>query len=274
MAPGDPEVDALAAAWARCRAARPDVALDLERFRAHVEARRPDDVTPADQLATFCLDDLYLACAAAAGDPAAVRAFEREVIPVIEAALGGWDRAVVDETRQRLRAMLLVDHAGRGPLLAQYAGRGALRRWVRVVAAREAGKTVRDGAAAVLTDDEALLDVLAPLTDPALSALKHDAAAAFQAAFLAALGQLDRRERTALRLHVLDGLTIDEIAPMYGVHRATVARWIASAKQAVLDRTRRRLMHELRLDAGDVDSLIRLVQSRIELTDDVLRSQR
>jgi RNA polymerase sigma-70 factor (ECF subfamily) len=274
MASGDPEPDALAAAWARCRAARPDVALDLERFRAHVEARRPDDVTAADQLATWCLDDLYLACAAVAGDPAAVRAFEREVIPVIELALGGWDRAVVDETRQRLRAMLLVDHAGRGPLLARYAGRGALRRWVRVVAAREAGKTVRDGAGAVLTDDEALLDVLAPLTDPALSALKHDAAAAFHASFLAALGELDRRERTALRLHVLDGLTIDEIAPMYAVHRATVARWIAGAKQAVLERTRRRLMHELRIDAGDVDSLIRLVQSRIELTDDLLRSQR
>jgi RNA polymerase sigma-70 factor (ECF subfamily) len=273
MIHGDPEADALAAAWERCRAARPDVALDLERFRAHVEERRAEGVAAADQLATSCLDDLYLACAAVAGDPAAVRAIEREVIPVIDAALGGWDRAVVDETRQRMRAMLLVDHAGRGPLLARYAGRGALRRWVRVVAAREAGKTVRAGGPAVLTDDEALLDALAPLTDPALGAIKHEAAALFQAAFLAALGELERRERTALRLHILDGLTIDEIAPMYGVHRATVARWITAAKQAVLERTRRRLMRELRLDAGDVDSLIRLVQSRIELADDVLATR-
>lgn len=279
MATGDPPAsagagdDPLAAAWHRGRQARPGVALELERFRAYVEARRPEDVAPADQLAAWCLDDLFLACAAVAGDPAAVLAVERELIPLIDAALGTWDRAIVDETRQRMRAMLLVDHAGRGPLLAQYAGRGALRRWIRVVAAREAGKTARAGAAAVLTDDEALLDVLAPAGDPALSAIKHDAAAAFQAAFTAALATLDRRERTALRLHVLDGLTIDEIAPMYAVHRATVARWIASAKEAVLERTRRHLMRELRLEAADVDSLIRLVQSRIELADDALRSQ-
>lgn len=50
---------------------------------------------------------------------------------------------------------------------------------------------------------------------------------------------------------------------MYRVHRATVARWIAAARQGVLDRTRRRLMHDLRLAAGEVYSLIRLVQSRI-----------
>jgi RNA polymerase sigma-70 factor, ECF subfamily len=268
-APDDP----CAAAWQACRAARPEVAVSLEAFRDYVAARHPPDVTPADQLATWCLDDLYLACAAVAGDPAAIQAIERELIPVIDAALGTWDVAVVDETRQRLRAMLLVDHAGRGPLLAQYGGRGALRRWVRVVAAREAARTWRADTAAMPVEDDALFDVLAPPSDPALSAIKRDAAAAFKAAFVAALGELEARERTALRLHLLDGLTIDQIAPMYRVHRATVARWIAGAKQAVLDRTRRRLMHDLRLAPDEVDSLIRLVQSRIELADDVLRSR-
>ncbi|HEX7841146.1 MAG TPA: hypothetical protein VF469_26895, partial [Kofleriaceae bacterium] len=29
---------------------------------------------------------------------------------------------VVDETRRQLRAQLIVDHAGHGPLLAQYGG--------------------------------------------------------------------------------------------------------------------------------------------------------
>jgi len=106
-----------------------------------------------------------------------------------------------------------------------------------------------------------------------LSAVKNDAAVAFRAAFLATLGELERRERTVLRLHLLDGLTIDEIAPMYEVHRATIARWIGAAKQTVLDRTRRRLMHDLRLDAAEVDSLIRLVQSRIELPVDPLATK-
>jgi RNA polymerase sigma-70 factor, ECF subfamily len=261
--------DALAAAWQRCREMRPDIVVLYEPFRAYVEARKPAGVAVAD----WCIDDLYLACACVSGDPAAVRAAERELVPIIDAALTTWDKTVVDETRQQLRAMLLVDHNGRGPLLAQYTGRGALGRWLRVVAAREAGKTRRADRAATPVDDDRLFDALVPPGDPQLSAIKHDAAVALQRAFIDALGELERRERTVLRLHVLDGLSIDDIAPMFSVHRATVARWVAAAKQDVLDRTRRRLMHDLRLPAADVDSLIRLVQSRIELPDDPLRTR-
>ncbi|MEO8702889.1 MAG: sigma factor-like helix-turn-helix DNA-binding protein [Kofleriaceae bacterium] len=264
----DPRADA----WQRCRAARPGVVVLFEQFCAYLEARRPADVSVTDQL-TWCLDDLYLACACVAGDPAAVAAAERELVPIINLALTTWDPNVVDETRQQLRAMLLVDHAGRGPLLAQYSGRGALRRWIRVVAAREAGKTRRADMAAMPVDDDALFDALAPPGDPQLSAIKHDAAVVFKTAFVVALGELARRDRTILRLHVLDGLTIDDIAPMFGVHRATIARWIAAAKQIVFDATRKRLMADLRIDAGEVDSLIRLVQSRIELAEDPLRTK-
>lgn len=265
--------DPVAAAWQRCQRARPEVRVELDAFRDYLAARRPDDVTLDDQLATWCLDDLYLACACVGRDPKAVLAVERELIPIIDLVLATWDRAVVDETRQRLRAMLMVDHNGRGPLLAHYSGRGALARWIRVVAAREAGKTRRADTAAMPVDDDALFDALVAHDDPQLAAIKQDAAIAFRAAFLATLAELDRTERTVLRLHILDGLTIDDIAPMFRVHRATVARWIAAAKQAVLERTRKRLMHELRLDANEVDSLIRAVQSRIELTESVLKTK-
>jgi RNA polymerase sigma-70 factor, ECF subfamily len=253
-------------AWMRAREAHPDVAVAREVFAAYVDARRPSDLDAEAQLRAYCVEDLYLACACVAGDAAALRAFERTCMPHFDAALARWDRAVADEARQRLRALLLVDAGGRGPLLATYAGRGALRKWLRVVAAREAGRTWRADAQSVPTDDDALFDALAPATDPALAAVKRDAARAFKAAFVEALARLEGRERTVLRLHVLDGLSIDEVAPMYGVHRATAARWIAAAKDLVLGHTRRALMHELRLDAGEVDSLIRLVQSRIELT--------
>lgn len=265
-------LDPVAIAWERCRAARPDVTASLAQFAAHLAAHRPAELAVTDQLASWCLDDIYLAAACVAGDPGAVQAIEREIIPIIDLALLGWEAPVIDETRQQLRAQLIVDHAGRGPLLAQYSGRGALRRWIRVVAAREASKVRARDRAATPVEDDALFDAVVPAGDPVLSAVKHDAATAFRAAFLATLGELERRERTVLRLHVLDGLTIDEIAPMYDVHRATVARWIGAAKQTVLDRTRRRLMHDLRLDAGEVDSLIRLVHSRIELPTDPLAS--
>ncbi len=265
--------DPVEAAWTRCRLSRPDVAVSLAAFRAYLAARRPPEVTEADQLATSCLDDLYLACACVAGDGAAVRAIEREIIPIIDLALTTWDREIVEETRQQLRALLMVDHAGRGPLLAQYGGKGALRRWIRVVAAREAGKIRRASMVATPVDDDALFDAVAPADDPLRSFVKSDATVAFKTAFLAAVGELDSRDRSLLRLHVLDGLSIDQIAPMYAVHRATIARWIAAAKQLVLERTRKHLMHDLRIDAAEVDSLIRLVQSRIEFADNPLKTR-
>lgn len=263
-------MDPVEQAWHRCRAARPDVDVTLEQFRAHLDAHRPPAVTIDEQLQTWCLDDIFLVCGCVARSVNAVAAIEREIIPIIDVVIASYAPSVIEETRQRLRAMLMVDHQERGPLLAQYGGRGALRRWIRVVAAREAGKTWRADTAAMPVDDDALFDALAPPTDPVLSAVKKDAAGAFKAAFITALGELERRDRTVLRLHILDGLSIDEIAPMYSVHRATVARWIAAAKDVVLDKTRRALMRDLKISAGEVDSLIQLVQSRIELTSKVL----
>lgn len=263
-------VDPVEQAWQRCRASRPDVQVTLDQFRAHLDAHRPAEVSVDEQLRTWCLDDVYLVCGVVARDTNAVVAVEREIVPIIDLVIASYAPAVIEETRQRLRAMLLVDHQGRGPLLAQYGGRGALRRWIRVVAAREAGKAWRADTAAMPVDDDALFDALVPPTDPLVSAMKRDATAAFKTAFVGALGALDRRDRTLLRLHLLDGLSIDEIAPMYTVHRATIARWIAAAKDTVLDQTRRALMRELKITRDEVDSLIRLVQSRIELASSVL----
>jgi RNA polymerase sigma-70 factor (ECF subfamily) len=264
------DVDLVEQAWQQCRATRPDVQVTLDQFRAHLDAHRPAEVTLDEQIRSWCLDDVYLVCGAIAGHPAAIAAIEREIIPIIDLVIASYAPSVIDETRQRLRAMLMVDHGGRGPLLAQYGGRGALRRWIRVVAAREAGKTWRADTAALPVDDDALFDALAPPTDPVLSAVKRNAALAFKAAFVTSLGELERRDRTILRLHILDGLSIDEIAPMYSVHRATIARWIAAAKDLVLDKTRRALMRDLRIDAHEVDSLIQFVQSRIDLSSKVL----
>jgi hypothetical protein len=54
------------------------------------------------------------------------------------------------------------------------------------------------------------------------------------------------------------------------VHRATIARWIAAAKDIVLDKTKKALMRDLRIDAHEVDSLIQFVQSRIDLSSKLL----
>lgn len=260
------EARAIERAFQALAAVRPDFAVPFVRFADYVRARKPEELSLVEMLSRYCLDDLFWACACLAGDPAAVAAFERELSPLLEKSVASFGEEAAKEVRQGLHASLLVDHRGRGPLLAEYRGEGALRRWLRVVAMREATRLYhlvkREGP----SEDEALFDSLVGPGDAGAELVGRDAARQFRAAFSAALAALPPRERTALRLHVVDGLTIDQISPAFEVHRATVARWIASARETALEQTRRTLMRELKLGAEDADSLIRVAQSRVDLS--------
>jgi RNA polymerase sigma-70 factor, ECF subfamily len=75
-----------------------------------------------------------------------------------------------------------------------------------------------------------------------------------------------RRDRNLLRLHVLDGLAIDDIGALHGVHRATAARWIERTREDVARAVRRDLMRQLGIDPFEVDDLLRWVQSQIDLS--------
>ncbi len=69
-----------------------------------------------------------------------------------------------------------------------------------------------------------------------------------------------------LRLHLIHGLTIDEIAPMHEVHRATAARWMARARAEVLERSRARLGELLEADDREVESIMHLIASRLDVS--------
>lgn len=57
---------------------------------------------------------------------------------------------------------------------------------------------------------------------------------------------------------------------LYGVHRATAARWLADARAALGDAIRGELAGRLRIAASEVDSIVRLVQSRVDMSLDRL----
>lgn len=268
--------DAVLAVEAAGREAWAGIEVDHAALRAFL-SRRLQGPDPMAEVQGLCAADLYLACACVAGVPGAAERFDEGYRPVIRAAVARLDggRGILDEVLQRVRDIALVG-AGRGrPALAGYGGRGDLRGWVRVVAVREAYKLLRADRGRVGVEDDEMFDVLAsPGEDPELAILKQRYRNEFRTAFRGAVAALPRRERTALRLHVLDGLSIDEIAPMYSVHRATAARWLARARERLLVETRRELRRALGIDDEQVDSVIRLIQSRLDVTlDTVLQSQ-
>ena len=67
-------------------------------------------------------------------------------------------------------------------------------------------------------------------------------------------------------VRALDGLSIDQLAAFYRVHRATTARWIEAARQAVLDGTRKELIRRLQLSRSELDSVMRLIGSQLDVS--------
>ena len=172
----------------------------------------------------------------------------------------------VAELTQVLRHELLVPSpAGAPPALASYAGRGPLSAWVRVTATRKGLKACRRDRSREAGEDS-LLEVEAPGDDVELAYLRSLYGEPFRAAFLAAMGALESQEKNVLRQHFIDGLTIDQLAALHGMHRATTARWIARARRHLLSATRREFAKSLQVSPIECDSVLRLLSSRLDVT--------
>jgi RNA polymerase sigma-70 factor (ECF subfamily) len=214
-------------------------------------------------------DDLYLACGCAAGDPVALAGFERHCGPTIARAIAstGAPPAERDDLGQIIRQRLLVEPADGGPpRIATYSARGPLSSWVRVVATRETARMLPLVRRDLTPGDDELAHLIAPDDDPEIGYLKRLYRDQFKRAFQAAVEALDDRARLMLRQHTLDGLSIDRLAALYGVHRATAARWIEAARDAILSGTQRRLVRELQLSRTELDSVIRLIRSQLNVS--------
>lgn len=213
------------------------------------------------------VDDLYLARACSDGDEAAIAIFERDYLSQVPHFVAKLRLSPIelDELLQRLRTQLFVEEAARRRGIQGYRGRGALGAWLRAVAVKNALKMVGRERGA-LGADEALEALAGPDDDPELAQLKSSCRSEFKAAFAAALDGLRVRERNLLRQHFIDELTIDDLGRLYGVHRSTAARWLAASKQALNRAVRGELSRRLGVTADDLDDIVSLVESAIDLS--------
>jgi RNA polymerase sigma-70 factor, ECF subfamily len=250
---------AAAAAWPRIKVAH-------SVFVAHVRERLPADDT-ARALERLHGADLFLACACLHSDETAWRELDRTHLARVAEFVGRIDRspAFADEVRQRLAEKLVHDADGGPAKLALYTGRGPLGAWLRVAAIREAQNAKRGPAnkPGIDADDAHLAS---PDHDPEVQLLKRRYAAEFKEAFQGVLVSLSADERNVLRLHYLDGLTIEEVGKAYRVSRATAARWIADARGKIVDRVQRSLGDRLGRGGPNADSLLAFVRSQLDMS--------
>jgi RNA polymerase sigma-70 factor (ECF subfamily) len=250
----------VAALVARGRAAHPDLAVDQAAFAAHV-VRCLGAAGSA-----LNVEDLYLAFAAGKGESRALLLIEERHFSQMARMVGhlGRQPSFIDEVRQHLRERLLIGSGPppRTPRILDYSGRGSLAAWIRVTATRQA----LDLLDREKPTDEVEDDQLAATVDPELLAIRQRHLPQFRLAFKGALDSLNATERNLLRFYLVDGLNIGRIGEIYGKSRATVGRMVVECRKKLLDETRRQLGALTGASEGDVRSLIRLLQSQLDVS--------
>lgn len=254
---------------AQALAVWPQITLSADEFLGFVAQRLPEEVAAEEALGGLFVSDLFLACACAKQDRRALEAFERDFAAEIARGVSSMagDEIRSDDFKQEVRHKLFMGKPPAGPKIGEYSGRGSLRRWVRITARRTYIDIMRarQREPEVLVGDE-IVSERASENDPELAYVKSKYQGEFRIAFSAALGTLSTRQRNLLRHHFVHRLRFDEIAGIYRVHRATVARWVADARVALLERTRTILREQIAVEGAELDSIMRLVTVDIDVT--------
>jgi RNA polymerase sigma-70 factor (ECF subfamily) len=211
--------------------------------------------------------DIFLAIAGLERDDRALRHFDKTILADLDLHVGRYalQPAALDDVRQKIRLKLLV---GPPPAIRGYRGTGPLGAWVRVAAVRIAadlktGETLGGGRFV----DGALAAFRPAFGDsPEIAAIKHRYHGHLRDALEQTLQALPAREKTLLRLTVVDGLNIDAIGAIYRVHRATVARWLVQVRAQVFAGIRERIGLRNQPTVSELRSLLVLLADEVHLS--------
>jgi RNA polymerase sigma-70 factor (ECF subfamily) len=259
----DRGVEAGAAAW-------PQLALPPDAFLDHVAdcvaTLGEDEIGAA--IANLRAADLYLACAVVRGDERALAAFEQAHFAAIDfACRSRADLPITrDDVAQLVRERLLVAAPGKRPRIVEYAGRGSLRGWFRTAVVRLVSGEAARPRHEVGVEADALAAFPSLLADPELEYMKRLYKREFEASLTDAIAALSAEDRDLLRQSLIEQLSIDQLAVVYGAHRTTLARRIAQARESLFKGLRTALTKRLSIDKQEFENILRLIRSRFDLT--------
>ena len=205
-------------------------------------------------------DDLELARRALEGDAVSLAELDRR-ITAESSRVAAAQKFPADELGQLLRERLLV---GEAPKLSRYDGTGPLSAWLRAVAVRLSSNARRSGAQEEVVSTVPESALIEP--NPELTLLRLQYRAQFREAFAEALGKLEPKESTVLRLHTLDGLSLSSIGTMFQRDASNVSRWLGRIREQLLADTRRALAQRLALEGSELDSVMRVADSELTMS--------
>jgi RNA polymerase sigma-70 factor, ECF subfamily len=235
---------------------------------ASAEAAPGDEREVAAFLAQLKSAELCLAIACERGDEAAWRDFEtgyRHTMVGAARALTK-DQAEAEDLAQTVIGDLFGVRAGgeRASKFAHYSGRGSLGGWLRAVVYQTFIDRTRAAARFEQVEEADEFERLANKAGIKLSATAARPDEAFEAngderlrrateaAMSRAFDALDARDRLLLNYYYFDELTLREIGLLFGVHEATVSRWLARTQRQVRRKTEESLRREHGLRRAEI----------------------
>lgn len=246
--------------------------MDVDRALAAAAAAWPELPAPDEAFAaaiarlddTEHIGDVFLAFSASRGDRVAVAEL-RAMLDEQRGALRrtGASAELVDELLAELPADLLATRDAAPARIHGYTGKGPLGAWLRVVAVRaivDRRRKLGDVA------DDAKVMALAADDDPELAMLRTTYKREVESAFTEAFAALSPEDRLLLRQNHIDGLGIDRLAIIHGVHRATCARRLQTARTHLFEQIRDILSKRLKIGHDTFASIVRLVRSELAVS--------
>ncbi len=243
----------------------PRVDLPAQLFRQALVRLIPDSAERARVLEFLHVDDLYLACACAQGIPEALALFERDLLPAAAAAIARIDssRDFVQEVLQQVRERVLV---GPPPKIANYTGTGPLAAWLSVAATRTALNLRRSSNRASAVAGNLARQASDPRAAPETELMRQQYRTPLEKALGHGLQLLADEQRRLLRLHYVDGVSLQEIGDSLGVDRSTASRRVAAARTLLIEQIKLELNRRHQLTPASIDTIIRALRSHLDVS--------
>jgi len=254
-----------------CEAARsawPELDVSPEQFVAYLAPRLSKRSNVSSELHRLHTADLYLACACSLGFTVAIQRFEQAYFGEIERAFRriGSPTFQLADVQQIIREKFFVAAPGKSPKIVDYSGQGPLRTWVRVSVVRTLQNLATRGPKETPLEGKLLAEFPASSEDPELEHLRQLYRAEFKAAFNEAVSAMSLNDRVLLHQRFVGQLSFEDLADAYDVHVNTVSRWLARARQALEAGVRSALAARLKISEAQFTSIVRLVQSQLDVT--------
>ncbi len=246
----------------------PTLSVDAGAFAAFLGERVPED-----ELLTRSLSDLYLCFACIQpNNERAIEAFNAEHHAGILATLQRVNSGMVevDELAQELYVKLFfATERGAVGKIASYAGKNALRYWLRAVALRMAFDQLRSSQVKgrqVELESSIGFEEVFDEQDPELLHQQRLYGDELKRAIAKTISELPAKDRLLLQYHYTDGLNIEKIGKILSVHKTTAFRRLESIRAKIVDETRVRMCQVLGVDSDELISVMRVIPSHIQLS--------